>query len=430
MTSPLSSLLASLFVLLAVADGWLGVFLDPDSTAPRILECVPGSPAEKAGLRAGDVVVGVDETDVADGASFTAAIRARKAGDEVKLRLRRDGKDLVLAVVLAERPAQGGVPAEPAAKPEPTPPRESGKRPSAPAPAPAPESRAGGRPRLGLQVVEEHSTLRVTAVAEGSAAARAGFREGDVLRRAGDAEVTSHAGLQAVVARGGSIAFAVQRGGETVELRVDLAAPAADPARKDASGPRAPRRAPTPPARRAEPSPAEAPSTARADTAMPWLTDYDAAMAAAEKAGLSVLVLYGQDGDGPTQAQQRAFRSELVQDALPGYVAVYVERASNPELHEARKVRELPVLEIRNGDRTLWRHEGFLPPAALRAALKGDAPSTTRAAVPSPAVPPGPRSMRTRDEARLEAEVEALRAEVRALQAELERLRRDARGGR
>lgn len=434
MTSPLASLLASLFLLLAAAEGWLGVYLDPESKAPRILECVPGSPAEKAGLRVGDVVVGVDEQDVADGAGFTAAIRAHRAGDEIRLRLRRGNDDVVLSVVLGERPAQGGVPAEPSAKPESTPQREPAKRPSAPAPESRPGATGSGeRPRLGLRVVEEGSSLRVAAVAEGSPAARAGFREGDVVRRAGAAEVTTHAELAAAVARGGSIAFAVERGGKTVELRVDLQTSEASAPSRTATGPKSPRRAPTRSAREAtKPS---------GDATMPWLRDYDAAMVAAEKADLSVFVLYGDDDDGATQTQQAAFRSELVQDALPGYVAVYVDREGNPELHAAHGVRTLPVLEIRRGDRVLWRHEGYLPPAALRSALQGDAPSAVRTApAPTkpateesakPAVPPGLRPQRaSRDEKDLQREVEALRAEVRALQQELERLRRDARGGR
>jgi putative serine protease PepD len=52
----------------------------------------PGGAAEKSGLRTGDIVTGVGESRIRDAASLTAAIRARKPGDSVKLSYTRDGK--------------------------------------------------------------------------------------------------------------------------------------------------------------------------------------------------------------------------------------------------------------------------------------------------------------------------------------------------
>lgn len=404
MTSPLTTLFSSLLLLLAVADGWLGVYTDPNSEAPRVVECVPGSPAEKAGLAVGDVILAIDDTIVANTAELTKAVRARSPGDQVALRIRREGKEVTVAVVLGERPAQGGVPAEPAA------PREPGKRPGAPSPVPAPESRPAGRPRLGLSLVEERGSLRVARVEERSTAQRAGFREGDVIVKAGDATVDSHAALQDVVARGGAIAFAVRRGDETIELRVELPTGRSTPDRRDPREPREPRGRREP----REPRPDAQPDAPR--PTMPLLEDYDAALEAAEKAGLAVFVIYGANDDGMTQAQKRAFLQGRVQDALAGYVAVYVDREANAELHAARKVATTPTLEIRRGSRTTWRHEGYLAPAALRAALRGEAPEGDRADAPAPAAedPAGDSA----------SELERLRAEVRALQEELERLRR------
>jgi S1-C subfamily serine protease len=66
----------------------------------------PGSPADKAGVRAGDVVVGMGTLDVADLQGLTDALRAHKPGDTVPLRLIRDGKPLTLEVTLGTRAAR------------------------------------------------------------------------------------------------------------------------------------------------------------------------------------------------------------------------------------------------------------------------------------------------------------------------------------
>ena len=63
----------------------------------------PGSPAEKAGVRAGDVIVkfaGVDVTTLED---LTFALRGKRAGDEVQVVLLRDGREQTLSAVLGDR---------------------------------------------------------------------------------------------------------------------------------------------------------------------------------------------------------------------------------------------------------------------------------------------------------------------------------------
>jgi len=57
----------------------------------RIEEVTASSGAAKAGLRAGDVITKVDDTNVSDATELTAAIRAHQAGDTVRLTYTRDG---------------------------------------------------------------------------------------------------------------------------------------------------------------------------------------------------------------------------------------------------------------------------------------------------------------------------------------------------
>lgn len=57
-------------------------------------------PAARAGVKAGDVIVSLDGQAIADGADLRAALRDKDAGQEVTLKLWRDGKPLDLKVKL------------------------------------------------------------------------------------------------------------------------------------------------------------------------------------------------------------------------------------------------------------------------------------------------------------------------------------------
>lgn len=62
-----------------------------------------GSPAEKAGIRAGDVLVRVGEHATADLQGLTDALRAHKPGDTVPVVLRRGAETLTLTVTFGSR---------------------------------------------------------------------------------------------------------------------------------------------------------------------------------------------------------------------------------------------------------------------------------------------------------------------------------------
>jgi membrane-associated protease RseP (regulator of RpoE activity) len=59
-----------------------------------------GSPAEKAGLKGGDVIIRFGGKDVRDIEDFMIGLNAHKPGDEVEVVVRRDGKDVSLKATL------------------------------------------------------------------------------------------------------------------------------------------------------------------------------------------------------------------------------------------------------------------------------------------------------------------------------------------
>jgi hypothetical protein len=64
---------------------------------------VPGSPAEQAGLREGDVLLRIDGTEIAGLREFSDLLKALEPGQTVEATVRREGKELTLPVTVVER---------------------------------------------------------------------------------------------------------------------------------------------------------------------------------------------------------------------------------------------------------------------------------------------------------------------------------------
>lgn len=87
----------------------IGVILGDNTVeGVRVLGLTPGGPAERAGIRQGDVIVSLmDEKLVEDGgdgrAVLSAAMEAVEAGDELSITVKRDGETRTLGLVAEER---------------------------------------------------------------------------------------------------------------------------------------------------------------------------------------------------------------------------------------------------------------------------------------------------------------------------------------
>jgi serine protease Do len=71
---------------------FLGVTTEKNADGVKITEITKDSPAEKAGLQKDDIIWKIDETKIDETKVLSETIRAKKAGDKVKIFFKRNGK--------------------------------------------------------------------------------------------------------------------------------------------------------------------------------------------------------------------------------------------------------------------------------------------------------------------------------------------------
>jgi C-terminal processing protease CtpA/Prc len=84
-----------------------------DDVELEVADVIDDSPAQKAGVRAGDVILSVNDDAMTDQQQFTATVRSKAAGDTLKIRLRSGGKERVELGLLGRVRARSDVAAEP-----------------------------------------------------------------------------------------------------------------------------------------------------------------------------------------------------------------------------------------------------------------------------------------------------------------------------
>ena len=82
-----------------------------DSTNGALVTSVnPGGPADDAGVRHGDIILGVDDHEIVNNRDLIDHVSSLPPGEKVELRLFRNGKTLDVDLVLGERPPMDGQP--------------------------------------------------------------------------------------------------------------------------------------------------------------------------------------------------------------------------------------------------------------------------------------------------------------------------------
>ena len=80
------------------------------STGVRVFSVTPGSPAALAGLRPGDVIVGLEGNEIADTDDFQAVVNSRDIGARVRIDYLRQGRRATIQATLTAPPARSPLP--------------------------------------------------------------------------------------------------------------------------------------------------------------------------------------------------------------------------------------------------------------------------------------------------------------------------------
>lgn len=89
-----------------VQHAYLGIRVtDAATSGAQITSVVSGSPADKGGLKAGDVITAIDGTSITSADDLTAAVGARKPSDTITVTISRSGKTQDVKVTLGVRPS-------------------------------------------------------------------------------------------------------------------------------------------------------------------------------------------------------------------------------------------------------------------------------------------------------------------------------------
>jgi len=204
--------------------GWLGVTIQPvsenqakalglpEATGALIASVGKDHPADKAGIKQGDVVLEVNGEKVADSNELLRMIASLKPGDKAKLTLWRNGKKVERTVVLGER----------------------GEETMA---AMRPEQPQQATTVLGLQVkpvsdreanalgLEKAQGLLVVQVDPNSPAGEEDIRQGDVIVQANQQDIDSAEELQNVIKRDkqrGAVMLLIKRQGQNIFVALPL----------------------------------------------------------------------------------------------------------------------------------------------------------------------------------------------------------------
>jgi photosystem II stability/assembly factor-like uncharacterized protein len=187
---------------------YMGVQGDDAKPGAKLTSITKDGPAEKAGLKTGDVILKLDGKDVEGYDQFTEAVRQRKAGDKLKLEVKRGSeKPQEITLTLAPRPNEGG---------------PGGGR-----------GAGGGGGGGGRQIVsagfrgeDESDGVKVTTVQDNGPAAKAGLKVDDVVLTVDGKPIGEFRTFMMETSQehkvGDKIKLGVQRGKEKLTLTVTL----------------------------------------------------------------------------------------------------------------------------------------------------------------------------------------------------------------
>jgi serine protease Do len=195
-----------------VTRGWLGVSIQPltaelarsfgakDTKGVLVSDVVPDSPAAKAGLKAGDIMLEFDGKKVEAPSDLQRSVGFTQPGQDSKMKVWRDQTEKTVDVKIGEAPDE----------------KEAPQRPGRGAPSTLGMDARQITPEIARQLnLKSAEGVIVARVDEGSPAADAGVQRGDVIREINRQKVRSMADYERLtkdVKEGDRLTVLLQRG--------------------------------------------------------------------------------------------------------------------------------------------------------------------------------------------------------------------------
>ncbi|MCA9283043.1 MAG: DegQ family serine endoprotease [Phycisphaerales bacterium] len=207
-----------------VERGWLGVAIQPltpelasslgapDSRGALIADVQSDTPAAKAGIESGDIIVRVDKREITSSRDLINTIASHNPGEKVTLLVNRGGSTKNIEVKLGERPGQDQLALARSA-------------PNTPAASPLGMQVQPMNAELATQLgVDETRGLVITSIEQDSPAAKAGLQPEDIILEADRNPVTSQAELDKLAAKSeDGLLLKINRAGRTLFVVVKQA---------------------------------------------------------------------------------------------------------------------------------------------------------------------------------------------------------------
>jgi serine protease Do len=192
----------------------LGLTFDTEDVTggAEVVDITPGTPTEKLGIKPGDRIVKFDGSEINNYWSLMREISDRKIGDKVKIETQRGPETLQFEIELLNKNAKSVNDK----------PRETKRKTE---PKLEPEAPQGPRPYFGATLDATADNAAVSAVSDGSPAAKAGLESGDVIVKI-DGEATANSAALADLIRarkpGDKLKLEILRGKETKTIELTL----------------------------------------------------------------------------------------------------------------------------------------------------------------------------------------------------------------
>jgi S1-C subfamily serine protease len=228
-----------------VERGWLGVRVVETDGRLEVVVVEPKGPAELAKIKESDIILKIDGKDIMSGEALSSEIRSRKPGQDITVRIERDGKPMDIKVKLGEYTEEEARREQELSFPGLFPPRDTKPesrpriiyaRPKYPAPLPR-GFVLEERKFIGVSLqplnkdmadhygIKDGIGLLVWEFAEDSPAKNAGLKAGDVILKADGKRVESVAALSEIIQgkkKGDKVKIEFVRDKKTMSLDVEI----------------------------------------------------------------------------------------------------------------------------------------------------------------------------------------------------------------